>query len=101
MANRWTRIGYWRTREREIINKEGFVSNDEIDDIQELAFEMGKNGEELEIFEGYEQAEFIFKHYYDLGANERKENFMKVGGFTGLIALGLGGRKFFKNKRFN
>ena len=67
--------------------KEGFISNDEIDDIQELAFEMGKNGEELEIFEGYEQAEFIFKHYYDLGANERKENFMKVGGFTGLIAL--------------
>ncbi|WP_257349797.1 YHYH domain-containing protein [Pseudalkalibacillus decolorationis] len=83
--------------------KEGFESNKEVIKIQEMAYNMGLSGKELEIPEKYIASEEIFNHHYDLGAKvyeekEREETVQTTVGF-GVLLAGWLGRRFYVAKK--
>ncbi|MED4461813.1 YHYH domain-containing protein [Metabacillus fastidiosus] len=79
--------------------KEGFTANDEVKEIQDTAFNLGKNGEDYIVPEQYTKSEVIFKHYYEIGAQEnQKENAQAAGGL-GIVVLGWLARRFYVAKK--
>ncbi|MBZ5751348.1 YHYH domain-containing protein [Metabacillus rhizolycopersici] len=83
--------------------KEGFESNTEVEKIEEMAYDMGLEGEKLVIPKEYSDSEVIFNHYYEIGTEEyeekeRKENTLTATGF-GLIILAWLARRFYVAKK--
>jgi hypothetical protein len=79
--------------------KEGFESNKEVKKIQEVAFELGKNGENYSLPKEYAHAEPIFKHYYNLGLEENKKEKTQTTLGIGAIILGWIVRRFYVAKK--
>lgn len=75
--------------------KEGFYNNKEVEKIKDLAFEMGVNGEDYKLPEEYKNAEKVFKHYYDLGVKERKDNMAATTTVASLGIFGWLARRFY------
>jgi hypothetical protein len=79
--------------------KEGFESNTDIVSIQNVAYNMGLNGEELIIPEEYSKAQLLYEYYYDLGNQQRKEDNRKTAGFFGAGMVAWLGRRFYVAKK--
>jgi hypothetical protein len=80
--------------------KEGFDSNKEVNKIKEDALTLGQSGEQLKVPRKYQNAEVIYKHFYEVGYKEYEEKQSDtrkaaIGGGIGVLALGLLGRRLY------
>ncbi|GLY12562.1 YHYH domain-containing protein [Pseudobacillus badius] len=79
--------------------KEGFESNEEVQEIQEAGFELGDSGEDYVLPEEYKHAEVVFKHYYDKGLEKHKEDTAQTAAGAGFIGLAWLARRFYIAKK--
>jgi len=79
--------------------KEGFLSNTIVDEIEEIAFTQGEEGEVMSIPSNYEKGETIFTYYYELGFQDHekqvKQTQQTVAGGLGVVVLAWLGRRFY------
>lgn len=79
--------------------KQGFDSNKEITKIKNAGLFLGQQGSTLKVPAKYKKSEVIFKHYYNKGLKEYKEqqrdNQKAAAGGAGVIALIWLGRRFY------
>jgi hypothetical protein len=83
--------------------KKGFDSNKEIEIIKNEGLSLGKLGEAYELPSKFRKSEVIFKHYYDIGYKEFKEQQKEdrrnaVGGVAALGFIWLGRRFYVARK---
>lgn len=83
--------------------KEGFESNKVVNEIAEVAFSHGKEGNALDIPSNYKEGEVIFKHYYEVGykeyENEVDETQKTAAGGIGVAAIVWLGRRMYVAKK--
>jgi hypothetical protein len=95
----FTRVNYKEPKFEDAVlvewYKEGFNNNKEVEKIQDLAFDMGVNGEEYNLPEEYKHAKAVFDYYYNLGAEERKEKNVATTTIVVLGILGWLARRFY------
>ncbi|OMP67065.1 YHYH domain-containing protein [Domibacillus epiphyticus] len=79
--------------------KEGFESNQEVEEIQQAGFELGDSGEEYTVPEEYKHAEVIFKHYYEKGLEQNREDNTQTAAGVGFAGLAWLARRFYVAKK--
>lgn len=83
--------------------KEGFKSNQEIESIQNKAYNLGLEGEDYKVPEKYKKADVIFKEFYSRGKDEfeqrREDRREKSAAFAGVGILGWLTRRFYVAKK--
>lgn len=70
--------------------KEGFESNTEVKEIEDYAFNQGKEGEDLVIPDKYKQGEVIYNHLYEKGKEEYVSPAPYIVGGGVVVAGGIG-----------
>ncbi|MCM3388190.1 YHYH domain-containing protein [Ureibacillus chungkukjangi] len=83
--------------------KEGYESNTLVDTIEEIAFNQGVEGEEMDVSSEYIKGEAIFTYYYQLGYQEYEKQVEQAqktaAGGLGTIILAWLGRRFYVVKK--
>ena len=79
--------------------KEGFDSNEEVKEIEDEAFELGKSGENLVIPEKYYKAKELYTYYYNQGKEEYTNPLPYILTGSGMVAAGAAGGFMFIRKR--
>ncbi|APH06524.1 YHYH domain-containing protein [Bacillus weihaiensis] len=83
--------------------KEGFNSNNEVEEIKKAGYELGYGGEKYTIPDAYLKSEVIYKQYYEEGYKEyeieKKEDRATTAGGVGIVVLGWLARRFYVAKK--
>lgn len=86
--------------------KEGFDSNNEIEEIKKAGYELGLDGQKLKVPKKYEKGQSIFINQYNKGYAEYEEKREKrqiaigtIGGGSGAILLAWLARRFYNAKK--
>ena len=79
--------------------KEGFESNEVVKEIQDEAFQLGKNGEDLVIPEKYNKAKELYTYYYNQGKEEYTNPLPYILTGSAVVAGGAGGFVFIRKRR--
>lgn len=81
----------------------GFKSNKEVEDIQEVGYNSGFDGETYSLPKTYEKSELIYKHYYEQGyddyVKEKKEDTATAIGGGSIVVIGWLVRRFYVAKK--